>query len=118
LKNNIFHILLFLFYYDTHIASFIRGDIVDAMVAKKPSIKKVGENTKDSFIGMGCFIMGNLIEIEDNTVINRFTYLDGRVSLKIGNNVNISKKLNTFLYLDKYAFLPDKTNYVFLRKST
>jgi acetyltransferase-like isoleucine patch superfamily enzyme len=44
----------------------------------------------DSSICMGCFITGNYIEIGNNTVINRFSYLDGRVSLKIGNNVNIS----------------------------
>lgn len=46
----------------------------------------------DSSIHMGCFITGDQIEIGDNTVINRQTYLDGRVSLKIGNNVNISHK--------------------------
>ena len=39
---------------------------------------------------MGCFITGSKIEIGHNSVINRFSYLDGRVSLKIGNNVNIS----------------------------
>lgn len=39
---------------------------------------------------MGCFITGKKIEIGSNTVINRFTYLDGRASLRIGNNVNIS----------------------------
>lgn len=44
----------------------------------------------DSSIHMGCFITGHFIEIGSNTVINRFTYLDGRVPLKIGNNVNIS----------------------------
>ena len=39
---------------------------------------------------MGCFIVGNLINIGKNSVINRGTYLDGRVRLTIGNNVNIS----------------------------
>ena len=39
---------------------------------------------------MGCFITGDRIVIGDNTVINRFTYLDGRVALTIGNNVNVS----------------------------
>lgn len=48
---------------------------------------KIGDNT---YIGMGCFIVGNLIEIGSNTVINRGTYLDGRVPLKIGNNISIS----------------------------
>lgn len=44
----------------------------------------------DSSIHMGCFISGNNIVIGDNTVINRFSYLDGRGPLYIGNNVNIS----------------------------
>lgn len=54
---------------------------------------KIGNN---SSIGYRCFISGNeagaLIEIGDNSVINRDVYLDGRVSLKIGNNVNVSHK--------------------------
>ena len=49
---------------------------------------------KDTSIHMGCFISGGpggaAIEIGNNCVINRFTYLDGRYPLKIGNNVNIS----------------------------
>jgi len=45
---------------------------------------------RDSSIAMGCFVTGDFISIGNNTVINRFTYLDGRVSLTIGNNVNIS----------------------------
>ncbi len=49
---------------------------------------------KKSSIHYGCFLTGDeygsKIEIGSNTVINRFTYLDGRVSLKIGNNVNVS----------------------------
>ena len=44
----------------------------------------------DSSIAMGVFITGNNIRIGNNTVINRFTYLDGRAELQIGNNVNIS----------------------------
>ncbi len=44
----------------------------------------------DSSICSGCFITGYRIRIGSNTVINRFTYLDGRVELVIGNNVNIS----------------------------
>ena len=39
---------------------------------------------------MSCFVTGNYIEIGCNTVINRGTYLDGRDTLKIGNNVNVS----------------------------
>ncbi|KWH59684.1 acyltransferase [Burkholderia sp. AU39826] len=45
---------------------------------------------RDSSIAMGCFVTGYHISIGDNTVINRYTYLDGRVPLTIGNNVNIS----------------------------
>ena len=45
---------------------------------------------RDSSIMMGCFITGTGIAIGDNTVINRFSYLDGRVPLTIGNNVNVS----------------------------
>lgn len=45
---------------------------------------------QDSTICSGCFVTGFGIQIGSNTVINRFCYLDGRVSLKIGDNVNIS----------------------------
>lgn len=48
---------------------------------------KIGRN---SSIAMHCFITGSQITIGRNSVINRFTYLDGRVPLYIGNNVNIS----------------------------
>lgn len=52
---------------------------------------KIGE---DSFLAMNCFITGYhhqcIIEIGDNTIINRDTYLDGRHGIYIGNNVNIS----------------------------
>lgn len=44
----------------------------------------------DSSICSGCFITGYNIHIGNNTVVNRFTYLDGRVPLYIGDNVNIS----------------------------
>ena len=45
---------------------------------------------RDTSIHMGCFITGDKIKIGSNTVINRGSYLDGRVSLNIGNNVNIT----------------------------
>lgn len=48
---------------------------------------------KDSSIHLGCFITGYDIEIGRNSVINRQTYLDGRVPLKIGNNVNVSHRV-------------------------
>ncbi|MCG6205038.1 hypothetical protein LPW26_10350 [Rhodopseudomonas sp. HC1] len=44
----------------------------------------------DSSIAMGCFITGTFITIGNNSVINRGAYLDGRVPLYIGNNVNVS----------------------------
>lgn len=44
----------------------------------------------DSTICSGSFVTGFKIQIGSNTVINRFCYLDGRVPLKIGNNVNVS----------------------------
>jgi len=44
----------------------------------------------ESTICSHCFITGYGVEIGANTVINRFSYLDGRVPLKIGNNVNVS----------------------------
>ena len=45
---------------------------------------------RDSSIARRCFISGSNIAIGANTVINRYTYLDGRAQLYIGNNVNIS----------------------------
>ncbi len=45
---------------------------------------------RDSMVAGGCYLTGDKIFIGDNTVINRFTYLDGRAPLYIGNNVNIS----------------------------
>jgi acetyltransferase-like isoleucine patch superfamily enzyme len=45
---------------------------------------------KNSSICMGCFVTGYGVEIGSNTVINRFSYLDGRASLRIGNNVSVS----------------------------
>ncbi|MCW2284513.1 acetyltransferase-like isoleucine patch superfamily enzyme [Rhodoblastus acidophilus] len=45
---------------------------------------------RDTSIATHCFITGSRIKIGNNTAINRFAYLDGRVPLYIGNNVNIS----------------------------
>jgi len=45
---------------------------------------------RESSLCMHSFITGSKITIGDNTVINRFVYLDGRVPLYIGNNVNVS----------------------------
>ena len=48
---------------------------------------------RDSSIHMNCFVTGYDIEIGHHTIINRQTYLDGRVPLKIGNNVNVSHQV-------------------------
>lgn len=45
---------------------------------------------RDSSVHVGSFFTGNDIVIGDNTVVNRFCYIDGRGPLFIGNNVNIS----------------------------
>lgn len=43
-----------------------------------------------SSVGIGCFISGKSIVIGENSVINRFCFLDGRSGIEIGNNVSIS----------------------------
>jgi len=48
---------------------------------------------KDSSLHMGLFVTGQNIEIGDNVVINRRTYLDGRIGIKIKNNVSISPEV-------------------------
>jgi maltose O-acetyltransferase len=52
---------------------------------------------RDSSIAMDTFLTGYAsgcsIEIGSNTVINRRCYLDGRVGIRIGNNVNISPEV-------------------------
>ena len=45
----------------------------------------------DSNVAPHCFINGSEIRIGNNTVINRFCVLDGRATIKIGNDVNISQ---------------------------
>jgi maltose O-acetyltransferase len=51
----------------------------------------------DSSVAADLFITGYAsgctIEIGNNTVINRRCYLDGRVGIKIGNNVNVSPEV-------------------------
>lgn len=39
---------------------------------------------------MGVFVTGNYIKIGDNVVINRNVYLDGRIGIKMKNNISIS----------------------------
>ncbi len=45
---------------------------------------------RDSSIHMGCFVTGRHIHIGDNVVINRRVYLDGRVGVRLGNNISVS----------------------------
>jgi acetyltransferase-like isoleucine patch superfamily enzyme len=45
---------------------------------------------KDSSIHMGVFVTGQNIHIGNNVVINRHIYLDGRIGIRIKNNVSIS----------------------------
>jgi acetyltransferase-like isoleucine patch superfamily enzyme len=48
---------------------------------------------KDSSIHMKVFVTGKYITIGDNVVINRRTYLDGRIGITIKNNVSISPEV-------------------------
>jgi acetyltransferase-like isoleucine patch superfamily enzyme len=72
--------------------------VANNVIMKQPSyhlrhwyFRKLGLRIgHDSSIAMHCFVTGSKIIIGENTVINRFTYLDGRVPLYIGNNVNVS----------------------------
>lgn len=48
---------------------------------------------RDSSIHMGVFVTGRRISIGDNVVVNRRVYLDGRVGVRICNNVSISPEV-------------------------
>lgn len=48
---------------------------------------------KDSSIHMGVFTTGPHIHIGDNVVVNRRVYLDGRIGVRIQNNVSISSEV-------------------------
>lgn len=48
---------------------------------------------RDSSLHMGLFVTGQNIKIGDNVVINRRVYLDGRIGVRIGNNVSISPEV-------------------------
>jgi acetyltransferase-like isoleucine patch superfamily enzyme len=47
----------------------------------------------ESSIHMGVFVTGNNIKIGDNVVINRRTYLDGRIGITIKDNISISPEV-------------------------
>ena len=89
----------------TKISSFILGCkffIATSLVANLPSFRlrhwyyrcilhyTLG---KDSSIHMGAFVTGQNIRIGNNVVINRRVYLDGRIGIKIENNVSISPEV-------------------------
>ena len=48
---------------------------------------------RDSSVHMGTFVTGDFIEIGDNVVINRRVYLDGRIGIKMKNNISISPEV-------------------------
>jgi acetyltransferase-like isoleucine patch superfamily enzyme len=45
---------------------------------------------RDSALHMGLFVTGRAISVGDNVVINRGCYLDGRVGVRIADNVSVS----------------------------
>lgn len=51
---------------------------------------KIGE---DSSVHMNCFFTGDNIEVGRNSVLNRRSYFDGRVGIKIGDFVNVSPEV-------------------------
>ena len=86
-------------------SSFLRGlkfYIATYWVAHTPSFRlrhwyyrhilgyKIG---RESSLHMGLFVTGVHIDIGDNVVINRRVYLDGRIGIKVGNNVSISPEV-------------------------
>lgn len=48
---------------------------------------------RDSSMHMGLFVTGLNIAIGDNVVVNRRVYLDGRIGIRIGNNISISPEV-------------------------
>ncbi|NCB55040.1 MAG: acyltransferase [Epsilonproteobacteria bacterium] len=89
MKNSYFYRFLkgLKYYLANHLFMNYTPYVIRHFYLKKICKIKIGY---DSSIAMNCFVSGPFIEIGSNTVINRSTYLDGRVPLKIGNNVNIS----------------------------
>ena len=81
----------FYYYLANHVISSIPCEIIRNIYYKKVLGINIGRHTH---VSMNHFITGNVkscnISIGDNCVINRRCYLDGRVGIKIGNNVNVS----------------------------
>lgn len=80
-----------IYYIGNHIIASIPFEFMRVYYYKNILKIKIGN---DTHISMNHFITGNikscLIKIGDNCVINRRCYLDGRVGIIIGNNVNVS----------------------------
>lgn len=81
----------FMLYISNYIIAFIPFYFIRNIYYKYILKIKLG---KGSSIHMGVFINRNKIEIGENTAINRRCYLDGRGSIKIGDNVSISPEVH------------------------
>ena len=79
------------FWFVNHIVANCPFEIFRTYLYKKLLSWNIGN---DTHISMNTFVTGFhdkcQISIGDNCVINRRCYLDGRIGIKIGNNVNIS----------------------------
>jgi acetyltransferase-like isoleucine patch superfamily enzyme/glycosyltransferase involved in cell wall biosynthesis len=65
---------------------------------------------KDTSIAPTTFFTGNLLEIGNNTVVNRQCYLDAREGLYIGSNVSISNQV----YIQTATHDPRDSNFVYV----
>lgn len=91
IKTRIFRFLVGLkFYLANHFFANQASYNLRHWYLKKFLRYKIGE---DSSIHMNCFFTGDNIEIGRNTVLNRRSYFDGRVGIKIGDFVNVSPEV-------------------------
>lgn len=90
-KTEIFRFLVGLkFYLANHLIANQSSYHLRHWYLKKFLRYKIGE---DSSVHMSCFFTGDNIEIGRNTVLNRRSYFDGRVGIKIGDFVNVSPEV-------------------------
>ena len=92
LKHTVRTIKWALYYYlANHVIASIPCEKIRRAYYKKVLGIRIGRHTH---VSMNHFVTGNVkscnIAIGDNCVINRRCYLDGRVGISIGNNVNVS----------------------------
>jgi maltose O-acetyltransferase len=78
------------FYIANHVIEKIPNHILRHYYLRRFLHYRIG---KRSNVQMGCFFTGDVIEIGNNTVINRGCYLDGRMGLYVGDNVSISPEV-------------------------